>query len=331
MFLEQPTSPPLPPPLSSLAPTPLSTVHVGGRRWVVGGEGGQPAARALVLDAATVAAGANTSLTFALHAEVFSHALLRESASEMPQLALALSRALHAARTVHDAGWSRGWAAIVQPAIGSAHWNGPYASTLQLTMPRRVARYAPRGPELLPLSLPDAIFSCGVAAEQRPPSVLFVHAPRPTLQAVSPAAGPVLGGSVLRITASGVAPMELQCVFGEGVLGVAPATVAIEDALHRGEYFCVSPPAAAVADADANATGSLVHPLGPDAPLLSVPVRLLQPYRLEGIVIESADAGAAAVAIASSHAASGSSPPALQPSEARVVHLLNGVLVQSIW
>ena len=65
------------------------------------------------------------------------------------------------------------------------------------------------------MDLPDKLFSCHDAPMASPPTVLLVHQPRLGLVAATPASGPVDGGTIVRIAAVGVAPMRLQCVFGE--------------------------------------------------------------------------------------------------------------------
>ena len=300
------------------------------------GQGG--AVRALVLSAEQLASrSGNSSLLFTLSgAEVFAATRMGSAAPRMEHLMLELTRGLLAARTRLDAGWSRGWSSVVQPALSSAHLSFPSPTSLRVTLPA-AHRYEARGPELVRLSLPPPLFSCLSVPEQSPPALLFVAAPRLGLVRLAPAAGPIAGGTVVRVTTRGVAPLPLHCVFGDG--HHAPLVLAASDAFRPHEYLCTAPSAA---DAGGAAATSSVASVG----RTTVAVRLVQLDRLEGIVLDST--GVVEAAAFASNAANQqqaqaqqqqttttttAAPPSapLTPAAARAVSLLEGVLIHSIW
>ena len=174
-----PPSPPTPPPLP-----PPPVVIAGGERWVIEGKDAaaehpnRGALRALVIDAAALAkADARTALQFRLDADIFvaAEAAQAGTPSQRSELALELSRALHAVRTHYDPGWSRGWSSVAQRALSSTSYHQLSPGMLEVTLPHTMERYRPPSSELVHLDLPAEFFSCGVAARQRPPATLFVR------------------------------------------------------------------------------------------------------------------------------------------------------------
>ena len=231
--------------------------------------------RALVLDAADVRAG-NATLTFSLVGDVFSTALLAEDAPGLAALALEMGREFASARAYHEPGWSRGWSTVVQHALSTHHVTVLSPAALRIALPA-ADHYGSRGPELIRMALPDALYACGLAAPQQPPTVLFVHEPRLSITSITPAAGPIGGGTVVHIGTRGVASrLRLTCLFGS-----AAAVTAIPDAVSPGGYLCVTP---ARNDAASSSSGGGGH--GGASGIWAVPVRLLQPGRMEGLVFD---------------------------------------------
>jgi hypothetical protein len=160
-----------------------TVVNVSSGLWVVdsGPRGG--AVRILSIDAASVAHG-NATLTFVVRNELFTPDWLGgvtvtapPSSAADPAAVLEVSRAIAPVRVYHDEGWGAGWAAVVQPSMASVHLRRTTRARLALTLPR-AARYEPRGPELVHLSLPSFLFSCKAVPSAAPPVRLLVHRPR---------------------------------------------------------------------------------------------------------------------------------------------------------
>ena len=330
-----------------------TVVNVSSGLWVVdsGPRGG--AVRILSIDAASVAHG-NATLTFVVRNELFSADWLggvtaSPSSAADPAAVLEVSRAVAPVRVYHDEGWGAGWAAVVQPSIASVHLRHPTWARLALTLPR-AARYEPRAPELVHLSLPSFLFSCKVVPSAAPPIRLLVHRPRLALTSALPTLGPSAGGTVVRVRASGVASqLALACFFGD-----APAVPAREDPFDRGSYLCTTPALlpSGGAGGSGSAGGSGGVGVGMASLAASVPLRIVQPNRLEGMRLTHEEVAAAAAAEQAAAAAaaaaqllppppppSPSPPPSPQPSPpwrlarsaAEVLALLGGVRVHSVW
>ena len=296
------------------ASSQLAVVHVGGERWVVDyGSHGGGAVRVVSLGASAVATG-NATLFFAVRNDVFSTDWLGgliavPSPPADPVTVLDVSRAIAPTRVYHDDGWETGWTAVVQDAISSRHLRHPSEDALALALPRS-ARYEPRAPELVQLALPDLIFSCNVLPVAAPSTVLLVHKPRLALLSALPAAGPASGGSLVRIRTVGVAPrLSLACVFGD-----APSSALAEaqpDRFIAGDFLCVAPAAAALGSSSSGG-GAASLPT-------TVPLRIVQSTRTEGMVLTHAIITAAANAEYQhhdhlfAHHLNGTWPPARPP------------------
>ena len=294
--------------------SPLPTITVDGENWVIGssndatttsligyGNGASGTdVRALLLDAADVRAG-RAALSFTLAHEEFSTALLSHDAPGLHALLEEISISLASSRAFHEPGWSRGWSTVVQHALSTRHVAAESVSSLRLSLPPS-ERYHTRGPEVIQLHVPDQLFSCGLAARQAPQSILFVHTPRLAITAITPAAGPIAGGTRVRVATRGASTqMRLECLFGS-----APPVMAHADALTPAEYVCVAPAEHETRSGSSSIGGGSGHE-GASA-LAAVPVRVVQPERLEGIILSTSDL-----------------------SSSRLVDLLRGVRVHSIW
>ena len=172
----------------------LSIAHVNGEDWVVGdarsdlrvaNDYGDPYSsddglgglvHPIVLEASDLVAG-NVSLTFTLEAEVFSLDLLDPSINpDVEVLLLEMSKGIASARRFHDLGWTNGWSSVVRGGLSLSHVKPHSDNSLEIQVPA-AHRYIPTGSEVIRLALPPSLFSCGVPAVQRPPSILFIHQP----------------------------------------------------------------------------------------------------------------------------------------------------------
>ena len=162
---------------------------------------------------------------------------------------------------------------------------------------------------------------------------------------VHPAAGPVTGGSAVRVRVAGAAAaLPLRCAFGR-----ATSVPAVHDSFHPGTYICVAPSASMAApgfnySADsaesANAQlGAAVAPSGLeeqeeadvadeltvalDGGVVGVSVRVVQPGRHEGIVVDTLETAAAAAALYANDTKSA--------DLVRVTRLISRARVVSVW